>query len=138
MQGYLSIANQMLETGRTQGSRALLSLMATLGEGYTAREKKSVAFHTRQWNLSQEQFGLVRRLIWYLCRPLIRRRFVTQVLSPFMVDGSCADKIVILRDADGNEEPVMIRLLIVSADMPQAQNHFRSPISPILDPISDP
>jgi hypothetical protein len=35
-----------------------------------------------------------------------------------MVDGSLANTVVTLRDANGKEEDVMIRLAIVSADMP--------------------
>ena len=53
-----------------------------------------------------------------------------------MVGGSLSDTIVTLRDADGKEEDVMIRLSIVSADMPQAHNQFRPPIRPPIRPLN--
>jgi hypothetical protein len=61
--GYLSIANQKLETAHTSGSRALLCLMAMLGAGYTAREKKSSKFAERQFQLSQQQLLLVSTVL---------------------------------------------------------------------------
>ena len=59
-----------------------------------------------------------------------------QVLSPFMTNGSLADTIVTLRDANGKEEDVMIRLAIVSADMPQAppRIQIRPGISGLIRP----
>ena len=48
---YISVANQKMATSRLKESRALLAMLAILGLGYNAREKKSVKFKTRSWTL---------------------------------------------------------------------------------------
>ena len=56
---YISVANQKMATSRQKESRELLAMLATLGQGYNAREKKSVKFKTRSWTLLQEQLEIV-------------------------------------------------------------------------------
>ena len=76
---YISVANQKMATSRLKESRALLAMLAILGLGYNAREKKSVKFKTRSWTLLQEQLEIV--MLDCLLEGIIRQSNITLFLT---------------------------------------------------------